>query len=358
MIVAASVLLIGGLVAGAIWVANNARRSSTVAASPRAVATRANQPLPAALSLGSSDAPVITPDQARQVFDADWTLRERALYDGDVEMVDLIETDVARETDRYLASQIAWGLGGNRKVRPHGDVAFVVPEQASYPARFLASVHTVGYGSGAPQVDLMVFSRTDTTSHWRLALYTGWTGDVLSPSPAPSSGLALPAPETGVDPAAPHRELAAYFQYWKEHLNAPPSTSFLPSDFTVGKGQTIARQAQDAIGSDCNCREHISYSADPRNYAFSVKPTEQSSDGPYPLICGAVRVEIVETPRSSDGRLFQTGDRSNWGPLLAPGYYRQINDTLVRQSCILELQPETWQVIGQTGDTVSMTGTR
>lgn len=67
-------------------------------------------------------------------------------------------------------------------------------------------------------------------------------------------------------------------------------------------------------------------------------------------------MRVESRPSAADRRLYQDPAQANWGAPLEPGLYSVITEELVRQSCILVIEPDLWDVVGETGDLVSISG--
>lgn len=330
-----------------------------------AVASVASAGLPVALSSGNASGPVIQPEQATQVVQAFWPLRERALADDDTGMTDRLEDGVAREFDDAVSSfdhQIP-PASRLRHVRDRGDITVVVPRQTGYPAEFLAAVPTTvyaadpseGVAAGTPYVEMMVMTRRDARSRWMLSLDTGYQGDVQALF-ASSAGFAPDPPDLGwIDVGQLHPLLAQYWQHWKETGSAPPGTPFGPGYWTTQRGSGLVRQ--DAYSAHCGCFEHTEYHADPHDDGIFEFGLNTGTEPTLALVCSTIRYHDVFRPRPGD-LLLQNSTRLNWGGGLAPGAYRSLTTDAVRQTCIIARTTRAagLDVAGGNGDFVRVSG--
>lgn len=313
---------------------------------------------PPPLHLGNADGTIARHD-AFAVVQELWAQRERALAEDDVDTIERLETGVAREVDIVAAREDLARRGpsvalGGREFR---GVNVTVGTEPGYPATFLAQLSTSGHGDEASTrfIHILVLTREDHASPWRLAFDADYGGGLkfvheYYEGPGP----------TWIDPALVHQELAEYWQHWKNAGTAPDESLFGPGPWTTERGELIASVPQDSLRDVCRCRTHFEYSVDVGAdglYRFGLPEGE--------LVCSAVRIHTVDRPRWKLRLLRQDPDRRNWGGLLAPGWYRSIEERNSYQTCIL-IRPESdprgrgLEPIGggHASDTVAVTGVR
>jgi hypothetical protein len=281
------------------------------------------QPGPPELRTTNPSGPVVTPAQAKQITATIFQLRAAALAAQDRPAFQRIDTGVALESDIPACGCLGERFGAIT------DMSAFVPRQSSYPASFMAEVATTN--EGTPSIENMVVVRRSAADSWRLAVenvVTFPSGQLHLDAPVADAGGYDAAPTMSPATSATlFRELATYWQSWKNTGAAPSSSPFDANAFTTGKGAELAAHRQDQL-QDNGLYGHYEYAYDPGDvvYTFAV-------DGGWSVSCSAVRHATLFTPRR--GQLaVQDAARHNWGPTLAPGTYDALTENHVEQSCI------------------------
>jgi hypothetical protein len=73
------------------------------------------------------------------------------------------------------------------------------------------------------------------------------------------------------------------------------------------------------------------------------------------LVCSAIRVSISFTPQQGGSPLFQDNDEISFGPGLAPGYYSEVVDKSVHESCVLT-DGQHFSALGADGNVYAQRG--
>jgi hypothetical protein len=291
---------------------------------------------------------LITPAQAGTVLAALWPLRERAITSGDTEAVRALESGSAEWGDVIRAR----GREGLRsKPAGYASATFFVPRQTSYPGRFLAFVAT-SQRDGAPLAEAMVFVRASATAPWTLDLDTAWTlgsGAENLPAPRVDAQGYVVAPSASLDELArraPSR-LVAYWQQAKDQGRTPPLGVFAPGAWTTDRAAYLAEHPNGTTQSNgLPGVTRVSLGSSPFR-------TFLQADG-ADIACGVVWTTSVNT-RGSRGWPYQDDDRSNWGPEVAPGLYREMRTRYQWQTCFFVPPAGPVRVLGGQGLTEALT---
>lgn len=297
--------------------------------------------LPAAL-FGGSERPdsVIDGKHAIAVVEAMWPIREKALHDRDVALLQQIETGPALAVDIARTC-----FCPQHVIRPQHDPLVVVQRQTSYPAVFLGSVvtrsQTVDQYQGHPAAFIanMVFTRSDRSSPWRLAIWSGYTGaydygnfeipqwdptDRMVPG---SWSFSLPPPShPGLNTSRLAATLAADWQSWADRGVGVPS-----SPFSSVYGQSM-RSAVDYWKAK-GVTAHWLFRPDPSVGVYEFALFDKND-----MACTAVDYEKTLTPGKTSLVFHQGDDQTDWGPALDPGDYQSITFSGVVEVC-LYIQP-------------------
>ena len=319
-----------------------ASAAATPASTPTATPVPTGTPDPAATlaSLRNSqpDAgqPLVTPEQAKQLVQAFWTVREQGLSHSNPDTIHAIEDAAAGE---YDAIGCTYGCPPPSP-RPLKAVQVMVPLQKSYPAAFMAQVLTTEYHSSDALVEIMVYTRKSASVPWFLSFDTEYSGlNTLHEFPAgPDTFDQPPAPSKAVDYSALPSQLAAYWQYWKTNGVAPPGTHFEPGAFTSEQGlgtyQAWVQYRAQGIA------EHTTYTAGtPQDGAWSFAVNVEDGKGQIEegdvLTCATVRFHSVSTPIAPARTVVQDTGGEPYGNLLRPGEYSSVTVTGLHESCML-----------------------
>lgn len=323
--VVALLLLVGGRVALQFGIENRPQVVPFPATPPPL--DEGGQPvaLPPVLSAPPPPGSLVTPDTAKQVFEATWRLRDEALVRRDVATVRAIETGPALEVD---LARMLYGTGTNRTGSDVGRLdAFnvYVPAQTTWPVRFMAQAVTTS--AGEPFLEVMVFVREGPTSSWLLTLDTGMSADDdYQPHPQPQNvdpdRYNVVPPSEWIQPQDVAPALSSYWQAWIKHGRPPvEGIPFATGHWTTEYGKTIA----DLEGKpDSNGLLGSLHPADPppasQIWVFGVSGKQ--------LACFPLRDRVTWK-----GPAHQDGERRKWGPHLPPGTYRTVTSERVRQTC-------------------------
>jgi hypothetical protein len=279
--------------------------------------------LPGVLMAVSASGPVVTPAAATVILTATWQLRAAALAKSDAHLFATFETGAALEEDLGRCTC----EGGN----PFGTIhstSVLVPRQMVWPAEFLGEVASTGAG-GVPWGAYLVFRRTGPSEPWKVVLAGGFQPATpparLDQPLMDADGYALsPGPIAGQRDLP--RQLATYWQAWKDTRRAPP-TIFTSGVSTDGEGALLAKYGQGQVNDANGLVGHYVYSADPvpgSVHSFAAVG--------YDVTCGVVRNQRTWTP--SPGYVIkQDSGRHNWGPTVAPGTYRAMIQTEISEPC-------------------------
>lgn len=333
--------------------------------------------LPPELFTCNDSGPVINPFQAKRVATAFWPIEEKALATDDRATTDLIEGGPAAEyADAISCEDIILRIQSIRTVRPLDSINVYLPRQTAYPAYFLAEVGTTVYGRspinapntapppGTPNMEYLVFVKTDAHSAWKVVIDTGYAGgwgadaETLEDPAAKSGPLfeAAPPRPSWIDPSTVPQALAAYWQHWVTIGGPPPDDHFAAGTWTTSQGAYL--QQRHMIDLAKGVVHHTRYFVDLTRdgaYQFAV-------DNGVDLECFAVRYADPLTAAGTGARLIQDTRRENFGALLAPGLYSTIVASGFHQSCALippspsqpllpSVGPGIGVVGGQGGDT-------
>jgi len=281
------------------------------------------QPGPPELRTTNASGPVVTPAQAKEITGTIFHLRAAALAAQDRPAFQQIDTGVVLESDIPACGCLGERFGAIT------DMSVFVPRQTSYPASFMAEVATTN--AGTPSIENVVVVRNSAADSWRLAVenvVTFPSGQLHLDAPVADAGGYDAAPTASPAASATlFRQLATYWQSWKNTGAAPSPSPFDSGAFTTGKGAELAAHPQDQL-QDNGLFGHYDYAYDTGDavYTFAV-------NGGWSVSCSAVRHTTLFTPRSGDLAV-QDPARHNWGPTLAPGSYDALTERHVEQSCI------------------------
>jgi hypothetical protein len=298
---------------------------------------------------------VVTPAQASRALAVLWAAREKALVEQDGAQLRTLETGSALHGDeiRLPCQDCRLHAPGATYSR----AVVLVPRQTSYPARFLAEVATTAV-DGGPTTEVLVVVRRSPTASWTLALDTGWStvtsppGDLSEPL-EDAAGLDLP-PTASAHAAArrARQRLAAYWQQAKDAGAVPPSGPFVAGPWTTGRAAELAAHPQGGVqGNGLLGTTKVWVSPKDPLYEFS-------SPGGGDLACGVVWTQSLNYG-GPQGYPYQPADRSNWGPEVPPGTYREMTTSYQWQSCMfVDPSGQSISVLGGYGLTESWSSGR
>ncbi len=290
--------------------------------------TPANDPLPAALMLGTSggQGPVIDVGQAQAVVAALWHLRDVAFQIGSNtpagrRLMAEFETGPALESD-----EVTCGCTDRTVRAPISAESLLVTRQTTYPATFLAEAIT--NLKGDPYVQYLIISRQSGSMPWKVVSDPGYLGrGALDRPAAVTDGF-----DNATPPGPPSRslpqQLAAYWQAWTIARHAPAGPDFTPGQWTTQAGAQMASTPDGAIRHFNGLAGYYLY------HGGGPQEIWQFGTDAGGLTCGVVREETYwDYPGS---RLYQPEAQDNWGSAIAPGLYRAIVSSSVSQPCFLQ----------------------
>ena len=286
-----------------------------------------DQPAPATGALApalwwgrTGDGPIITVSQAETIFEAEWSLRFEAFQSEDPSIVGAFEAGPARETDEVICNTCtSLELRGNINA-----LRLLVPNTRTFPDTFLGEASTTINGS--PYTQYLVIRRQSASTPWMVVADPGQRGsaklfqarherDGFDPAPSSVGGAQLPT------------DLAAYWQSWVYRGHPPSHATFAPGQWTTLDGASLAKAPSGSLTSFNGLIARYRYQggkAD-ENWTFSVAGGT--------LTCGVVRYQTTWSALGGDD--WQPPDQTNWGPNVAPGFYRAVVETQIAQPCFI-----------------------
>ncbi len=341
VIVVCVVLVLTG---GVLALAFTARPTSTLisAGQPRTIAPLALPPVLFADAPPGSPS-LVTPGMAATVARTMWSLRQRALAEGN--------NDGIRQLDvpgGPLAASDLTACGCSRENVPttYSSLVTLVPTETAYPLDFLAQYQSsiqlqANFNGGSlhrgPWDVIEVLTKADAAASWHVAFATGFSNahasaDIVPFHPPPGTGAyddtATIEPPVAVDQLPPL--LAAYWQSFKDTGHAPVGTPFLTGSDSSAFGDYLAESPQETKLPG-HSQVTFAYSADPSRdgiWSFPVRPGDDL------VTCSTVQVVATYRPDGAASTIVQGQDRF-FGAGLAPGRYTKIEETTVHESCIL-----------------------
>lgn len=327
--------------------------------------------LPPELFTSNDSEPVINPFQAKRVATAFWPIEEKALATNDRATTDLIEGGPAAEyADAISCEDIILRIQSIRTVRPLESINVYVPRQMAYPAHFLAEVGTTVYGRspinapntapppGTPEMEYLVFVKSDAHSAWKVVIDTGYAGawgadaETLEDPNAKSGPLfeAAPPRPNWIDPTTVPQDLAAYWQHWVTVGGPPPDDRFAAGTWTTIQGAYLQQghMIDLAKGVVHHTRYFVNLTRD-GVYQFAV-------DDGVDLECFAVRYTDPLTAVGTGANLIQDPRRENFGALLPPGQYSTIVESGLHQSCALIPPSPSQPLVPSVGPGIGVVG--
>lgn len=294
---------------------------------PETVAETAPAALPEILSAPApTTGPLVNQATAQQVFEAAWTLRNRALADRDVATLRAIERDAALDVDLSRMRE------GRAPDQPPGlplpfEFQTYVPRQTEWPARFL--VQAVTTAADAPWLQIMVFVRDGVDLPWKIVLVTGVSGnEEYTPAVEfpmlDDEGYNI-VPETPwLDPRDAMPSLARYWNSILETGAPPASGPPFDDGFWTSRLETELAGRQDkpdASGLVRHRTYHYDRTPENRIWSFGIQG--------YLFVCAPVTQNDTW-----HGHIRQPSDRRKWGPDLPPGDYKAVTADQVRMPCL------------------------
>jgi hypothetical protein len=302
-------------------------------------------PLQGALPPGLSATPaqpglLVDDASAATVVEALMPLRMDALRRNDVASLERLETGDALQLDRNGKS---YDLPTPDSVRYGSSLG---PPQDHYPVYFVAEVRWMS-PAGQSTVDLVVITRADAASTWKLSLEAAfnWDDPILFLDAPATGAFHGGLPNTAAEAQSLPSAMADYWQSWADRAQPPERSPFTTAGPLLSQGEKIvdARRGFAARG----ITRTVHYEAGPNVYSFAMY-------GDTTLVCGSVHWHSETTP-GPGGVLEQSQDESTWGSPLPPGRYSSIHSDGLRQSCFVAGDGFD-NVLGQVGSVYAQTG--
>ena len=259
--------------------------------------------------------PLLSPAEATAATRQLWADREAALQSRNAPGIRKHDEGVAAAID--LAN---WSPKPGSQVllsrRSVDRIEVAVPRQVTWPVRFLAAVTSDSVETD-PELTLLLLSRRDQRSPWRLA----WSADLAANTGYPAfalddDGYTLPAPPDAELAMATGRASAALAGYLTR-LTADKKLTAAAGEFTPGKftyGHVAADRAEISTARENGDRASTRWRASEAP-AFGVRLADGGA-----LVVGAVEREHTKTYKWLGG-LYQDDGRTRLDPRLAPGAY-------------------------------------
>ena len=320
--------------------------------------TSASAQPPSTLTTAPSQPPLISVASARSAALAIWPQWQTALATADDPAIRSLSVPGPMQESFVLACGDK-GYVLYRSCQPSHllGVAVIVPEQAHYPLYFLAQFRTAGkvtYVSSSSEVssagkylELVVLTKQNPTSHWRVALDTGFSNPHVNTTPSfvtftpDSNGLDSPSVAKSPVPVDQLPVLLAhYLQSCKDDGVPPRGTLYLSVDYDAAYQACllVAKTRQGAtVAKGTRLRAYWAAYPPAGLWGFGIDPSGQTRRyalNPFFMACFTVVVANVYTPVPPYGVLAQQPDRANWGPALASGLYSEIVDSSLHSSCV------------------------
>ncbi len=219
-----------------------------------------------------------------------------------------------------------------------------VPPENTYPFWFLAqiSVKVPPHHGLKPIVYLAVFTKAAVFSPWLLSYLVAYGG---TSKYLPDSELASPSNPT-FDYSEVGEQLAQFFASYV-NTGGPPAWGGWPLDGSV----------KQEVEHYLSVKQWIETHGATQN-PMIISPTDHSPLFAYPggdIACGAFHsaVQITTPPNHPT---VQPRNRSNWGPLLAPGAYASLAKQQLIDYCVVINEGHAVVPVSFFGWTYSITG--
>lgn len=286
--------------------------------------------LPSALYMLPPAGTSVTQAQANTIAVAAWRTREIALNRYQIKVVESLEASGAKAIDQTYLEDLEYGLEPRvfSTIRPVDDLYLFVPQNSGYPMYFSAAVRSSNTGPPNSETDMMILTKSDVRSPWRISFITGSldASDTLHLWPALASPTGYNV-VTSFGNAAPTTwlgELARYYAAWKDTGHAPRPDRFQPGWMTSQKGAELTNIPQGS--SNSYARHTFTFVAPPQSQQWLV------GYGGFATMCGNI-VEVA-SDTATGGGLNQNPSRYNWGAEITPGRYHQITVNYVYPVCV------------------------
>jgi hypothetical protein len=258
----------------------------------------------------------LTLGQAREAFETTWRG-----FDSAYQHVNLVQVAryVTPEMLGAVVGQIACGCGPT----PEESLTSVlsVPPEDAYPYSFLAqiSVKVPPHKRLVPIVYLAVFTKATESSPWLLAFLVAYSGTSEYLKSSQMAGPSNPTFDYGILGG----QLAQFFASYV-NTGGPP----------VGGGPLLEGWVKQTVDHYLQVKRTIEGFGATQN-AMSISSTDQSPLFAYlggDIVCGALHSEVqITTPPNHP--TIQSKNRTQYGPLLAPGSYTSLDKQQVVDFC-------------------------
>jgi hypothetical protein len=280
------------------------------------------------------------------------------MVDRQINVVQEIDSGSVQEADTNYLEGLRYGLlqPTFTSPRPANSVTVFVPRQDSWPIYFGAGISAVPPPSLGQTTDFLIFTKDSPASTWRISFVIGdaaTSDDLTLPPPAvDGQGYDTVTAVSGSSPTTWLGSLANYYRSWKDTGAAPSNSAFVSNSLTSGQGQQMAEHPQGYIGDDGEVVNHYEFTAPPSSEQWLI------GIGGNPMVCGTDHETVLNTPHGN-GRLYQTPNRQNWGPEVAPGFHAAISLDWGYPVCIYSGYngPQMLGALGDLGTIFSQSGT-
>ena len=286
--------------------------------------------LPSALYISPPAGAILTQAQATTIAEAAWRTREIALNRYQIKEIESVEASGARAIDQTYLEDLEYGLEPRvfSTIRPVDGLYLFIPQNSGYPMYFSAAVRSSNTGPPNSETDMMILTKSDLRSPWRISFITGSLDatNTLHLWPALASPIGYDV-VTSFGNSAPYTwlgDLTRYYATWKDSGHAPRPDRFEPGWMTSRKGAELTNIRQGS--SNSYARHTFKFLTPPRSQQWLV------GFGGFAAMCGNIVEEATDT--ATAGGLNQNPSRYNWGSEIAPGRYHQITQHYVYPVCV------------------------
>ena len=223
-------------------------------------------------------------------------------------------------------------------------------EQTQYPVSFVDEVQWTA-ADGHNVIDLIVITRADAASTWKISLEAPFPGDCCPGVLTPDGHVPFHTPLEPMSNATAQAypaAMAAYWQSWADRGGPPDETPFVNAGALTEIGENIAEGRRDmkARGETRTTR----YVPGPKSYAFAVDATQHAA-----VQLGALGEHDHADRRPHDlptGRPDRV--RASPRPRRVPG--GSVHSLGLRQTCFITARAGPG-VLGQAGGQYEASGT-
>lgn len=238
---------------------------------------------------------VINPATAKQIAESYWSRHALAVKERNLSSLAEIESGPALQTDAGTTDCGCEPLSLNSPVA----LTVFVQRQTSFPAFFFAQAATAPVGKPAQVIVwTVVFDRESIARPWQAVLYSGYSvpfseipagAQVVQSASTDEDGFDVGTFEALAPPVTTlPAQLAAYWQHWRDHDDAPATTTLAPGTWTTEWAPNLTKQKQGGIGLE-GLLEHYLYHPGPAKQLWSI-PLRG-----YEMACGVVQEQFILT---------------------------------------------------------------